>query len=63
MVALLKSWFFGYSEEVEVIAPPKPQSYRVGEYHADYTPLTEAEKNHIDPAVEDLFKRSKPISS
>jgi hypothetical protein len=63
MVALLKSWF-GYSEEkVEAAAPEKPPVYRVGEFYADYTPLTEAEINQAnDPLVDELFRRSKPIS-
>jgi hypothetical protein len=63
MVALLKS-LFGYSEEkVEaVVAPQEPPVYRVGEYYADYAPLTDAEIKQVDPVVEELFRRSKPIS-
>ena len=60
MVALLKS-LFGYSEKAEVTLPETP-AYRVGEYYADYTPLTKAEIEQIDPAVDELFKRSRPIS-
>lgn len=44
-------------EEQLVEEPP-----RVGEYRADYSPLTPDEIAQIDPACEELFKHSKPLS-
>jgi hypothetical protein len=35
----------------------------VGEYRADYTPLTYEELHAPDPELDDLYKRSRPVKS
>lgn len=62
MVALLKSWF-GYPGDVKPVPSAEPnETFRIGEYYADYTPLTDEELEQRDPVSEELFKRCKPVS-
>ncbi len=60
MVALLKSWF-GYTDAV-IVPKPKEAQHRVGEYYADYSPLTEEEIARPDPVSAELFRHTKPVS-
>lgn len=58
MSALLK-FVSQYWHHEEVVVEEKP---RVGEYYADYSPLTPEEIAKNDPECDELFKHSKPLS-
>jgi len=60
MNALLKfvSHYWHHEEEVMTTS----SSLRVGEYTADYSPITAQEIAQTDSECDDLFKHSKPIS-
>jgi hypothetical protein len=42
--------------------PQQPDIPRVGKYYADYSELTSEQIGQHDAKLEDLFKRSKPVS-
>lgn len=49
------------------VAPPSVKNEqsdvpRVGDFYADYSPLTPEEIAGVDAECADLFKRSKPVS-
>lgn len=60
--AMLK---FFHAVEDFILAPQPQQAaevHRVGEFYADYTPLTPEEMAREDEACAELFKRSKMVS-
>lgn len=42
---------------------PAPEVYRIGEYYADYSALTDAELAASDPDADELIARSRVVSS
>jgi len=70
----LTAGLYGFAERtlayvgwhLEPAAAPKQDPLagvpRVGEYYVDYSGLTPEEADAIDPEIEALLKRSKPVS-
>ena len=44
---------------VAAASDPPVEEFRVGEYYADYSPITPGEIAKVDPELEALLKRSK----
>ncbi len=65
MNALLKlvSQYWHHDEQVaEAANDAQPQAPRIGEYHADYSPISAAEIGAPDPQLDAFLKESRPVS-
>jgi hypothetical protein len=59
---MYEAWWTAAKGFMTKAEPQQPDLPRVGKYYADYSELTPEEIAQPDAKLDDLFKRSKPVS-